>query len=308
MSLAFAACGETESGLADPTFRGQPLGILQGLVGAENAAGIDGTIAFALLWSNARAEPFDPFGLPRFESPELTCTGEPSTERMTLEEGIFRGTGYFAHPGWIGQTVNLEANFPLRFQLLLEELPPTEAMFDLEEMGNGSGVYATASIIVYVDTDRDGIFDAPSADRPADEILAFAPQLNLVYLDGTITDSAVPQGFSLFSWEVDEENGTIEGNVSTLASGFNLTIPASVAERKEAERRVCRTVALVTELGRPLPEDAEPGDIICETDNLRYTYIEARQMLPDRTCALSRPVVRACLEPDAVVPENWPCR
>ena len=313
-AFALSGCGGSESGLADEGFRGEPFNILQGTLSAEDASGIDENISFALLWLNANADAFDPLSLPRLELPELTCTGQPTNVRSSFE-GTFEGTGYFAHPGWIGQSVKLQASFPLRFEVPIDQLPPDNAIFDLAEDGSGTGEYAEAIFLVYVDTNGNGDFDAPSADSPADEVLAIADNIALVYLNGTIDPdpetggvSQIPQGFSLFAWEIDEVNETIESSIQRPEDGVNVTIPASIADRKEAERRVCKSVVLRTEFGLPLPEDADPDNIICEEDGLFYTYLEPRKMVPDRTCVLTRPLARACLEPGAAAPANWPCR
>ena len=293
-AILLAACGGSESGLVDKGFRGVPLGTLRGTLRASDTSALGPEISMALLW-----EPPD-FQLTAEEliasfppTPQVPCTGEPDPERRIQEGAPLR------RPGRVTQQFSFEASFPLRFEMPIFELPPADVRVELDD----GSQYALGSVVVFIDSNRNGLLDVPAADLAGDEIIALPSDVTVIYADGDLFfDQAdgstvpLPQGLSL----------SVRDQVRPLQDGVDIDVVATLAERKAAEHSACSSVVFRDEYGAD-PSNFDPEESSCSEDGLIHVQSSLNRPALDRICVLTQRIVIACLEPDAPVPADWPC-
>ena len=327
----WVACGDAIPGLVDERFQGEPLAVLQGTLRIDDASGLTGDVSLALLWDAASLAPLRPIVSPR--RPEAVCTGEPDPRTSRAEVLLGANNAIGAGRAWISQSVSIEASFPARFEMPLYQFPPAGALVDLAENDFGEGLYAAGQLAVYIDTNANGVLDLPSAGRPGDEILALNYDLGITYLDGIIQPEFdvvlqvgevpnIPAGLSIWTADIQTNPDlTTTGltwvpsfsfrRYASIEAGVDITIPTSSRDRKHAEYRACTSVVLRHEYGGAVPVDFDvfdPGYTNCASDGLSTWSGTEPEVEVDETCVLTRRVFLACLEPEAPVPDHWPCQ
>ena len=292
--FVFAACGDSDSVAVEPDAQVGPLGTVRGTLNVQDAAEFGPEVSVALLWEPDSVQ-LESIPLLPPENP-ITCTGEPTDDHRVQERT-------FDRTAWVGPVASFESSFPLRFEIIVGEPPPVAAQESLQ----GFGMYAYASLVVFIDSNNNGALDRPSADQAGDEILAVPPDIKLIFMnpnpgvDVTLTiggtENILPAGLSYITGE----------KVSPTWAGVDIELPATLAERKEAEHRTCTSVSFRDEVGASVPTNLDPALTYCSEDGLLWRQSTAREIDVDRTCVFHRRVIESCLDPDEAIPEQWPC-
>ena len=298
--LLIAACGDAEPSIVEQDDNQGPLGTLRGTVSTPDTSGWGQQISMAVLWVPSDEVEFTDIPIP--DSPDaIECTGEADPKQFVQEKT-------FERRRWIQtfEPVSFDANFPIRFEIPIEEPPPLETLNALF----GYAEFAIGRLVVFIDSNRNGALDLPSANLEGDEILALPQEVTIYYMDPepgievflepdeTGTEVQIPDGLSF----------RIANRFTSPASGVDIQISTEPADRKTAEHAACTSIALRDEFGAPVPSNLNPELTRCSEDGRYVLQATDREIELDRTCVLTKRVVEACLEPGSPRPEGWPCR
>ena len=305
LGLTLIACGDSESGLVNEDFPGEPIAKISGEMSATDTSNLNGEVSLALVWYN---ENFRVNIVPYPPAPDdFSCNGEPNPER-TVDEVVWE-----TPDRWFTQATTFEGSFPLRFEMPLYDLPPTDAMLDIDE-AFGTGKLAFARFLVFVDSNGNGVFDPPSPYQTIDRVLALDYSMAVIYLDGTLNPdpetgeaSPIPQGFSIEVVSLDDAGQSV-AQYFAPEEGVGLAIPADEAERRFAERWTCTSLAVRNEYGGAIPDGFELDELLCDQSGRDYSqYNLSRIDALDASCILRRHIRQACITPNAPLPADWPC-
>jgi hypothetical protein len=213
---AFLAQGCGEYGLADETYRLNPVAVLDGQLRAPLDAG-RGPTAMALAWA------------PRLDSLEaLSAALLSGGPQCGLEQGACL------------QPVPHEEHFPVNFVLPLSTVPPPAAQHALEPRG-GQGHLALGWVVSFQDANRNGQLDLAPGEGTPERVMATSLDsgMAVLFVDGVLRreregfwrqwPEVLPRGFSVLTASLSQEGAPV---LRVLPAG-------STSLTLEGARRVC---------------------------------------------------------------------
>jgi hypothetical protein len=174
----------------------------------------------------------------------IGCDGSPAA--VAVDDG------YSSKATPIAQTVSYQPTFPVDFTLSITTLPPDDALVPLDVAVAGEGHFATAHLVAFIDDNRNGRLDLPSAEGIPDRIIGVSTQ-QIAYLDGVFPPPEVaahghvpvsllplpyqagprlPQGYSIID---------VSQNVLPASTPLDLPLAETKRELDDATLQVCGT-------------------------------------------------------------------
>jgi hypothetical protein len=178
------------------------------------------------------------------DPPLLGCDGSPAA--VAIDDQLSPNVTPIA------RTVSYTTTFPVSFTIPITELPPEEAFVPLDVATTGSGVFAIAHLVAFIDDNHNNKLDLPSADGIPDRILAVSAQ-QIAYLDGVFPPPEVaihgrlPAGSNLLPYQagpkLPQGFSIIDLSQNVLPASTPIDLPLGETDRDldDATRRVCGT-------------------------------------------------------------------
>lgn len=205
------------------------------------------------------------------DPPLLGCDGSPAA--------VVVDDQYSPNAKPIARIASYKTTFPVSFTIPITELPPDDALVPLDIATTGSGVFATAHLVAFIDDNHNNKLDLPSADGIHDRILGVSTQ-QIVYLDGFFPPPEVaaqghvpvrsnllpyqagpklPQGFSIID---------LSQNVLPASTPLDLPLAETTRDRDNATLQVCGTFEERIEHFQPTQAAPNDAFILVGGDNV----------------------------------------
>lgn len=326
--VLLTACGE----VIDEDYRGQPYAVVRGRITQANALNVSGHASMAISWNPEHL-------MAAFVNPAMYDPSDPRYYREVCSEtvpelGSCDGVPYIGDiscrvealvANSLTDTVDVDLQFPLQFEVPVFQLPPPQALYDLTAQG-GTGVVGMAHMGAFIDADEDGVYDFGTTEIPPEVNFAssafqdYLPEPGqprrayfIVFLDGEINlDSAeplfadlladMPTGFSI--WAKEE---WVDDNGYRLSASRTI-LPIDQPIEMVAHPNVLNSGDGCAEFDfRKVHLDSLPaGEVpICSADGLRV-YWNSWPTSWNGCWGVSE-VFQACLPDASQVPPDWPC-
>ncbi len=225
------------------------------------------------------------------------------------------------------QELAVEAQFPVRFRLDINSLPPTESM-NQRKTADGqfdpNWRYATATLIVYEDADGNGVLDLLSSDvePTVDRVLGAPEHLSVFYVEGSAVQRGGPGaqlGFNLRREPLLADPAPGDSQCAQVPVGsqeylpLSTEIPVALTAAPELSREMCAVMGPTSTdggcTGPTCPSTSIPPgtQVTCSSDQTAFVY-KVCQSAGGLCGSVSCQYVCGRRLPSDPIPPDWPCR
>jgi hypothetical protein len=222
------------------------------------------------------------------------------------------------------QELVVKAEFPVRFRLDVNSLPPAEVMNwrTVNGQRDPSFRYATGTLIVYEDVNGNGVLDLLSSDAESsvDRVLGIPERLSVFYVEGPSAPSTGPGARAGYNLRleppvVDPQPGAANCTPQQAGSQqflpLSTEIPVALTGAPELSRQMCERVMPDSSSdggsGSCAPPNVPQGaQVTCSPDGMAYEY-KLCQSSGGLCGSISCDYGCARCPPGEPIPAGWPC-
>jgi hypothetical protein len=216
------------------------------------------------------------------------------------------------------QELAVEAQFPVRFRLDITSLPPTESM----NPADPNFRYATGTLIVYEDTDGNGVLDLVRSDveSTVDRVLGAPEHLSVFYVEGSAVQRGGPgaqPGFNLRREPLMLDPPPGDSQCQAVQAGsreylpLSTEIPIALTAAPELSREMCAVMPPAPDggcSGSSCPSSVPPGaQVTCSSDRMAFVY-KSCESAGGLCGSVSCQYVCGRRLPSDPIPPDWPCQ
>jgi len=231
----------------------------------------------------------------------------------------------------VAQELGVRTQFPVDFQIDVNQLPPEEAMNRIPMQGTTPAYWpnvrvAIGTILVYEDTNRNGVADLVpiGATTSIDRVLGVAPNLSVIYIEGDPPPPSASNGIAFargFNLAQSPSLTLAPGQCSAQSSGtfailpLSTTIEIALSAQPELATYLCAQAPPMGGSGSGMctagpngvvcpPDLPPPGATVCCGTDRSYVYRYCPA--PTSLCAgtLCQYGGGYAMQP---LPADWPC-